>query len=340
MLPLLLLYYPLQRLSTQHPWQWMLKSLALILIVSQNVQAQEPNSKADATVLPLPSTSLSLDIQQAYQSDIPPPFSAMPNQVFAPPTTGTQSIEQFSPALTDERLQLPSFAYPLESPSKSLKTHIELLTQLKPSQSLQAFPSPTLQTDPPSIMDLSLETLENSVTVDSTTKNRIVILKVVDYRNDTHLKIDSNSRINLNETVLQALKHEVPLHFTIQIQLTETNQLLGVKYQRKRKEIDYTIKLEAFGLKQQYRLSNSRNGQVQTFQQLEAALDTLTTIKGFNIAELSELHPRQTYRLKMRIHLNRWKLPAPLLLETLFQPQWQLDSQWFETYLTAPQSWQ
>ena len=173
------------------------------------------------------------------------------------------------------------------------------------------------------------------------TENSITIVQVRDYQQDKQLLIDSESRFNLPETVIEAIHHEIPLSFRIQIELTESSQILGIKYQRNRNIIHYNTDIYAYGVNRLYALYNNRNKNAKTFKSIEDALTTLATLQAFPIASLSELHPKQMYTLRMRISLDFWKLPAPLILEALLSPSvWQLDSGWFETSLQTPLSWQ
>lgn len=233
---------------------------------------------------------------------------------------------------------------PLLMPPKNSEILLGIEQLIDPTLSTKLEPraSKPLQTPESTPLNITLETLENEAweEVETLKHNHITILKVVDYRDDKALKIDSNSRISLNKTLLDAIDHDILLNFNIQMQLTESNRLFGFPYQRVRKDIDYHVQLFAFGINRQFMLYNSRNNQLQTFKQLHKALETLATIKEFAIAELSEMHPRQNYTLKIRISLDRWKLPPPLMLDALFSNDWTLDSGWFETTLTAPQSWQ
>lgn len=172
-------------------------------------------------------------------------------------------------------------------------------------------------------------------------ENSIVILKVRDYQQDKQLLIDSESRFYLPETVIDAIHHEIPLSFHIQIELTESSRMLGIKYQRNRNIISYNTEIHAYGVSRLYALYNNRNQNAKTFKTIDDALTTLATLQSFPIASLSELHPDQRYTLRMRISLDFWKLPAPLILEALLSPSvWQLDSGWFETTLQTPLSWQ
>jgi len=168
----------------------------------------------------------------------------------------------------------------------------------------------------------------------------ISIDKVADYHQDKQLMIDSESSFQLPEHVIKAVHHEVPLHFQIEIELSEASSLFGFKYQRIRNRIDFHTELKASGVNRLYSLHNTRNQKTQSFKSLDEALKTLSTLHAFPIASLSELHPKQSYTLRMRIRLDIIKLPAPLMIEAIFTDRWQLDSQWYETTLQTPLSWQ
>lgn len=175
----------------------------------------------------------------------------------------------------------------------------------------------------------------------SNAQNSIIILQVHDYQENKQLLIDSESVFNLPPKVIEAIHHEIPLSFKIQIELTEKSNLLGFNYQRTRKHISYNTDIYAYGVNRTYALYNNRNQKAENFRTIDEALTTLSTLQAFPIASLSELHPEQMYTLRMRISLDFWKLPAPLLLEALLTPSvWQLDSQWYETTLKTPLSWQ
>jgi len=171
-------------------------------------------------------------------------------------------------------------------------------------------------------------------------ENEIVILNVTEHQQDKQLLINSQTEFNLPEEVIEAIHHEVPIRFKTQIELTEEKRVLGFKYQRTRNYVEYRTELYAYGVNRLYTLYNNRNQKAQTFKTLEEALKTLATLQTFPVASLSELHPEQRYTLRVRISLDYWSLPAPMILEALFTPHWQLDSQWFETELITPLSWQ
>lgn len=167
----------------------------------------------------------------------------------------------------------------------------------------------------------------------------IRIMQVTDYQQDQMLLFDSQSQFHLPDSLVDAIHHEVALTFQTEIVLTEHQQIMGVKYDRQRIRVQYHTLLQYSNFNNRYVLLNERNSNVESFSNLKKALTTLGTLAAFPVISLSELHPGQKYTLKLRIRLNRWRLPAPLVLNSLVDNDWQLDSGWFETTLYTPKSW-
>lgn len=178
-----------------------------------------------------------------------------------------------------------------------------------------------------------------SLSTNSLASDDIMIVRVSDYQQDHQLLLDSESHFHLSEELISALHHEVPLNFKTEIRLVEETKWLGFTFKRTRQSIEYHTQLNAYGFNQRYVLYNNRNRKVQTFQTLESALQTLGTLQAFPVIPLSELHPDQSYRLKMKISLDPWKLPAPLVIESLYNSEWRLSSDWFEVTIHTPKSW-
>jgi len=169
--------------------------------------------------------------------------------------------------------------------------------------------------------------------------DEIMILRVSDYQQNQKLLLDSESRFNLPDAIITAINHEIPLTFKTEIRLSEKNQRLGFDYERTRVSIEYQTRLYVEGVNPRYYLYNSRNLKTQSFASLKSALLTLGTLQSFPVINLSELHPKQHYTLKMRISLDHWQLPAPLLMESLFKSHWRLSSGWYDVSIQTPGSW-
>jgi len=169
--------------------------------------------------------------------------------------------------------------------------------------------------------------------------NEIIIIEVTDYQADQQLLFDSQSQFRLPETLLEAIRNGISLTFQTEILFLEHQRFAGIKYHRERMQIKYHTQLHYSAFSNRYTLINERNNKVQSFNSLDEALKTLGTLSAFPVLSLSELHPDQKYTLKLNIKLNRWRLPAPLVVNSLLDSDWQINSGWFETTIYTPKSW-
>jgi hypothetical protein len=235
-------------------------------------------------------------------------------------------------------LSMPAFS--ADDISKSIR--LDPFSQLISPNDDDAIGLQPNQAQPKEVLNIDLDEMladEESV-IDTISQPSITLIKVVDYRDNQQLKIDSLSRFKLGEAQIEAINHGISLKFRTEILLTESSSLLGFPYQRTRKHFRYHTELTSFGLNRQYLLFNNRNDKRQHFSSIDRALETMGTLDDFEIANLKELHPTQKYRLRVRIYLDYWALPSPMLLDALLDDSWRLDSGWFEVNLTTPLSWQ
>lgn len=151
---------------------------------------------------------------------------------------------------------------------------------------------------------------------------------------DNRLVMDSQTHITLPESLMDALHHEITLTFTTEIQLIEHNRLWRWNFERRKKTIRYQTQLYATGFNRRYVLFNSRNKKMQSFATLNNALEAFGTLQNFHVLDVAAVNPERPHTLKMQIALNRSKLPAPLILNTLFEPDWQISSGW--SHITLP----
>jgi len=168
----------------------------------------------------------------------------------------------------------------------------------------------------------------------------IQVLSLNDYQVNQQLVLDATIDINLAPLIIEAVNHEVPLTFTTEIELNERYSLLGIDLSRNRVKITYESQVNYFGFNKIYVISNKRNQKVQSFSSLYEALKTMGTLSSFYLANLADLHPNTLYTIKIRVALNQWKLPTPLILDALWKSDWQLDSGWHQTQIQSPKSWQ
>jgi len=170
-------------------------------------------------------------------------------------------------------------------------------------------------------------------------KNAIYFSELKEHIQDQKLMLSAEIDFKLPEQVVSAIHHDIPILFKTEMVLLEEKSFLGIPFKRVRKSIEYRTELYAYGVSRYYVLYNHRNHKRQTFQTLEDALQTLGTLQALPVMSLTELHPEQVYLFKIRISLDKWRLPPPLLIDALFEPYWQLDSGWQTLKLRTPKSW-
>lgn len=168
---------------------------------------------------------------------------------------------------------------------------------------------------------------------------QIRIDQLSDYHENQQLKADAQINITLSQRMQEALRHEIPLTFETEIELDERFNFLGINLTRNRVHILYKTKLYYFTYNHLYFITNLRNNQTQSFDNLKEALNTLGTLDSFTVTDLAELHPNTRYTLKLRLKFDSWDLPSPLLIETLISNDWRLSSGWHDLTIKSPSSW-
>lgn len=145
------------------------------------------------------------------------------------------------------------------------------------------------------------------------------------------LEVDSQVFFNLSDRVKKALEHEIPLHFNVEFRLVVKNSFLGFDYEEVVLSKTHQITLLYLGYDNKYHISNQRSQINQSFSHLNSALRTFGTIEGFNIVNLAKLPKNKEYSIELRVKLNPWKLPTPLIIESFTNSSWFLSSNWYKT---------
>ncbi|MCF6345849.1 MAG: DUF4390 domain-containing protein [Thiomicrorhabdus sp.] len=167
-------------------------------------------------------------------------------------------------------------------------------------------------------------------------KSPIHFSSVKEVFQNQQLALNATVDFTLSEAVLSAIEHDIPILFKTEIVLFEKSDLFGFPIEKTQKKIEYYTELYAYGVNRYYVLYNHRNHKRQTFQTLESALQTLGTLQTLPIVNQSVLSSGKHYFLKIRISLDRWKLPPPLFINALLNPFWQLNSGWQEMKIQRP----
>ncbi|HIE39851.1 MAG TPA: DUF4390 domain-containing protein [Thiomicrorhabdus sp.] len=169
-------------------------------------------------------------------------------------------------------------------------------------------------------------------------KNAIHFSYLKEVFQNEQLALNAVVDFKLPEQVVAAIQHDISILFKTEIVLFEKRNFLGFQREQTQKKIEYYTELYGYGVNRYYVLYNHRNHKRQTFQTLENALQTLGTLQALPVVNQSVLDPEKRYFFKIRISLDKWKLPPPLFIEALLETYWHLDSDWQEIMIQLPKS--
>jgi hypothetical protein len=135
------------------------------------------------------------------------------------------------------------------------------------------------------------------------------------------LALSAEFSVELGQSLEDAVKHGVPLYFILELDLTQPRWYWTDEHVAGRR-IVYRLSYSA--LMRQYRLSNGTL--YRNFATLNEALRMIARVNGLQVAESGQLTPGETYRVALRLSLDRSRLPKPFQLDALTSKDWQIDS--------------
>lgn len=150
---------------------------------------------------------------------------------------------------------------------------------------------------------------------------RIVYVDVLKSQHESLL----NARFDyvLSSTAKQAINKGVPLAWVLRVKIQKP---VWFWYRTIHElKIPYVIQYQA--LLNQYSVKNLRDGQVEMFAGLNAALRYMETVNDLVLPELTD--EDDAYRLAIKVQFDREFLPIPLRPESYFDAQWALSSDWY-----------
>ena len=150
------------------------------------------------------------------------------------------------------------------------------------------------------------------------------------------LYLNAQTRFKLPNRVKQAVLHEIPLNFVIQLEVRSRKSLLGLDFSDTLYQLQFQTTLSYYNFNQKFILLNQRNKKVKLFDSLQQALETLGTFEHFAVMPVDQFTTTQPTEVRLRIYLDRWQLPAPLTLEALYLSDWSLDSGWVSRSIDLP----
>jgi hypothetical protein len=135
----------------------------------------------------------------------------------------------------------------------------------------------------------------------------------------------------LTEQVLEALNNGVPITLQVEIEI-----------QRKRRwwldadvaALQQRYRLQYHALSHQYLMQNINSGAFYSFHTLDAALDTLGSLKDFPLLDKQLVDSGEEYEVLIHAELDIEALPSPLRPLAYITPAWRLNSDWYSWSLT------
>ena len=144
--------------------------------------------------------------------------------------------------------------------------------------------------------------------------------------------INADVSVTLAEPVIDALDEGIPINFVAEAAIDEPRWYW----------FDDTLvtavlefRLSYHPMTRSYRLAIGSLH--QTFDSLDAALQTMQRIRRWPITDMQRLTPGQSYKVQVRFRLDTSLLPRPFQVSTLGNGDWETESDWLRwTFLASP----
>lgn len=146
-------------------------------------------------------------------------------------------------------------------------------------------------------------------------------------RKDSDYLMDAKIKYELSDSVLEALAHGIQLHFDVTIEVRRERKWIWDK-PIKTTTLGYLLQYQP--LSNDYLVTDTTSGDIETLQELDEALRFLGTINNYPLISQTELEGEESYGCVIRSELKISTLPLPLQPLAYISPQWHLTSQWYE----------
>ncbi|MCG8325539.1 MAG: DUF4390 domain-containing protein [Thiotrichales bacterium] len=136
-----------------------------------------------------------------------------------------------------------------------------------------------------------------------------------------------NARVSyaFSREVLDAIEHGVALYFNVHVITSIQRKLL---WDKTISTDTLNYRLEYHPLSQRYLLTEYEKLKRYDYISLDAALNSMGSIKEYLIADRKTLLPDEKYITRIRVMLDNKSLPAPLRPLSFLSSDWQLSSSW------------
>ena len=133
------------------------------------------------------------------------------------------------------------------------------------------------------------------------------------------LSVNLELELELSQQAREALEHGVTLTISLDMELSNDNNLIVEKRDSRRFNFRY------LPLSERYQFSVEETGELQAFSRLR---HLLAAFNNLNLELSTGPLPRGDYELRTRIRLDERRLPAPMQMPAWLSSQWQHDSEW------------
>lgn len=141
------------------------------------------------------------------------------------------------------------------------------------------------------------------------------------------LLVTPQFKLELSEEIEEAINSGIIITFVFQAKLMDE---VSWWFDRSVSSKIQTFKLRYFSLSRQYELNNISNKNIQTFVTLDLLLNHLGTKTQFSFSPSSTADYIET-----RLFLDKQALPSTMQLPIVFDPDWNINSDWQKAELTA-----
>ncbi len=135
--------------------------------------------------------------------------------------------------------------------------------------------------------------------------------------------VTADFRVNLSPAVEDAINRGLALNFVAEFQLIRPRWYWADE-RVVTSRINYRLSYNA--LTRQYRLS--ANGFQTNYGSLEEAINVMSRLRGWRVAEADRIRRNETYEVWLRLRLDTSQLPKPFQVGAINNPDWDLGSEW------------
>ena len=151
--------------------------------------------------------------------------------------------------------------------------------------------------------------------------------------NEEQLQLAAEFRIELGPRLEEAVMRGVPLHFTLEYELSRPRWYWAPEVLASG-ALNWRLSYSA--LTRQYRVT--AGGLHRSFATLDEALRAITRVAALPLGSSSLLKPGETYAAAVRLTLDRSQLPKPFQLDALANRDWQADSKVHRWQFALPEA--